>query len=180
MSNKGVLRMGTDDAEIMTPDDSMPPIPTTPPTDDVRTRKVVAIALAVVGVVLVFLGLVHFAGLPLILEASKNGAINLPSIEDKGLGFHLIREQVANGLLMVGVDRCVFGAILLLCGPELRKGRRIAWRICMVIGLFTFVGYTALVWIIFEHFHLVPFVMPAMGLLILVPLWLARRSFTAE
>src|ERR1019366_6783341 len=120
-------------------------IPTTTPTDGVRTRKIVAHSLAVVGVVMVLLGLVHFAGLPLILEANKSGAINLPSIEEKGIGFHLVQEQVANGLLMVGVDRCVFGAILLLCVPELRKGRKIAWRICMVIGLFTFVGYTALV-----------------------------------
>lgn len=74
------------------------------------------------------MGLVHFAGLPLILEANQNGTINLPSIEGKGLGFHLLREQVANGVLMVGVDRCVFGAILLLCVPALRKGSRIAWR----------------------------------------------------
>lgn len=162
----------------MTPDDDKPAIPT--PTDGVRTQKLVAHALAVVGVVLVLLGLVHFGGLPLILEANKNGTINLPSIEDKGLGVHLLREQVANGLLMVGVDRCVFGAVLLLCVPALRKGSRLAWRICMVIGVFTFVGYTALVLLIFEHFHVVPFVMPAMGLLILVPLLVARRSFTAE
>ena len=162
----------------MTSDDGKPLIPTT--SDDVGTRKLMAIFLAVVGVVMVLLGLVHFAGLPLILEANKSGAINLPSIEEKGMGFHLVREQIANGLLMVGVDRCVFGAILLLCVPALRKGSRTAWRICMVIGLFTFVGYTALVLLIFEHFHLVPFVMPAMGLLILVPLLLAWRSFTAE
>ena len=159
----------------MTPDDT-----TTTPADGTRTRKIVANTLGVVGVVMVLLGLVHFAALPLIMEANKNGTINLPSIEDKGLGFHLLREQVANGILMVGVDRCVFGAILLLCVPALRKGSRIAWRICVVIGLFTFVGYTALVLLIFEHFHLVPYLMPAMGLLILVPLVFARRSFTAE
>ena len=164
----------------MTPDDGKPLIPTTISTDDVRTRKIVAIFLAVVGVVMTLLGLVHFAGLPLIMEANKSGAINLPSIEEKGMGFHLVREQVANGLLMVGVDRCVFGAILLQCVPALRKGSRIAWRICMVIGLFTFFGYTALVLLIFEQLHPVPFVMPGMGLLILVPLFIARRSFTAE
>src|SRR5205807_3722025 len=134
-------------------------IPTTSP-DDVGTRKIVANTLAVVGVVMILLGLVHFAGLPLILEANKSGAINLPSIEEKGMGFHLVREQIANGLLMVGVDRCVFGAILLTCVPALKKGRRLAWRICMVIGLFTFVGYLSLVLLIFEQFHPVPFVMP--------------------
>src|SRR5437764_9602309 len=79
----------------MTPDDGKPLIPTT--SDDVGTRKVIAISLTVLGVVMVLLGLVHFAGLPLILEANKNGTINLPSIEDKGLGIHLLREQVANG-----------------------------------------------------------------------------------
>lgn len=159
----------------MTPDDT-----TTASTDCMRTRKIVSIALAVVGAVMVLLGLVHFAGLPLILEANKSGAINLPSIEEKGIGFHLVREQVANGILMVGLDRCVFGAILLLCVPALRKGSRIAWRIWVVIGLFTFVGYTALVLLIFEYFHLVPFVKPAMGLLIFVPLLFARHSFTVE
>lgn len=164
----------------ITPDDGRPVIPATTSPDGVRTRKLVANTLAVVGVVMVLLGLVHFAGLPLILEANKSGAINLPSIEEKGMGFHLVREQIANGLLMVGVDRCVFGAILLLCVPALGKGSRLAWRICMVIGVFTFVGYTALVLLIFEHFHLVPYLMPAMGLLILVPLLLARRSFTVE
>jgi hypothetical protein len=162
----------------MTPDNGKPATPT--PSDGVVIRKIIANALTVLGVVMVLLGLVHFAGLRLILEANKSGAINLPSIEDKGLGFHLVREQVANGLLMVGVDRCVFGAILLLSVPALRKGSRIAWRICVVIGLFTFVGYTALVLLIFEHFHLVPYLMPAMGLLILVPLLVARRSFTVE
>ena len=40
--------------------------------------------------------------------------------------------------------------------------------------------YSALVLLIFEHFHLVPFVMPGMGLLILVPLLIARCSFTVE
>jgi len=154
----------------MKPDNGKPAIPATTSTDGTKTRNVVGNTLAVVGVVMVLLGLVHFGGLPLVLEANKNGTINLPSIEDKGLGFHLLREQVANGLLMVGVDRCVFGAILLLCVPALRKGSRLAWRICTVIGLFTFVGYTALVLLIFEHFHLVPYLMPAMGLLILVPL----------
>src|SRR5438067_7421689 len=164
----------------MTPDDSKPAIPTTTPTDGTKTRKIVANMLAVVCVVMFLLGLVHFAGLPLILEADRSGAINLPSIEEKGMGFHLVREQIANGLLMVGVDRCVFGAILLLCVPALGKGSRLAWRICMVIGSFTFVGYTALVLLIFDSFHLVPYLMPAMGLLILVPILVARHSFTVE
>ena len=162
----------------MTHDDGRPAMPTT--SECVRSRKIVAHALAGLGAVMVLLGIVHFAGLPLILDANKNGTINLPSIEDKGLGFHLLRAQVANGVLMVCVDRCVFGAILLLCVPELKRGRRLAWRICMVIGSFTFVGYTALVWLVFERVHLPPLIMPAIGLLILVPLLFARRSFTAE
>ncbi len=136
----------------MTPDDDKPLIST--PTDGVKIRQIVANTLAVVGVVMVLLGLVHFAVLPRILEANKIGAINLPSIEEKGIDFHLVREQVANGVLMVGVDRCVFCAILLPSVPALRKGRT-ALPICIVIGLFTFVGYTALVLLIFEHFHLV-------------------------
>lgn len=150
------------------------------PPPSLKTRTVVAYTVGAIGVVMVLLGLVHFGGLPLILEANKNGTINLPSIEEKGLGFHLLREQVANGLLMVGVDRCVFGAILLLCVPELKKGRRFAWRICVVIGSFTFVGYTVLVLLVFERFHLPPFLMPAIGLFILVPLLVARRSFTTD
>src|SRR5947208_11357511 len=102
------------------------------PPPSLKTRTVVGYTVGAIGAAMVLLGLVHFAGLPLILEANKNGTINLPSIEDQGLGFHLLREQVANGVLMVGVDRGVFGAILLLCVPELKKGRRFAWRICVV------------------------------------------------
>ena len=48
-----------------------------------------------------------FGGLPLILEAAKSGGINLPSIEDEGAGFQLLREPVVYGLLTVGVDRII-------------------------------------------------------------------------
>ena len=147
-------------------------------TGATRTRKIVAHTLAVLGVVLVLLGLVHFVGLPLVLEANKNGATNLPSIEDTGVGYRLFREPVFYGLLSVGVDRCLFGVILLLCVPELKKGRSIVWRICMVIGLAMLLGYTPLIWTTFERLHLPPLVMPAIGLLIVVPLLLGRHSFT--
>ena len=113
------------------------------------------------------------------MEATQNGGINLPSVRDTGVGIHLSREPIIYGHLFMGVDTCVFGAILLLCAPELMKGRRSAWRICMLIGLIEFVGYT-LVWIIFERAYLRPLVIPAIGLLILVPLVLTRRVFTVE
>ena len=88
-----------------------------------RSRNVVATILAVVGAVLVFFGLVHtIGGLPLGLQAIRNGAINVPSIEDAGFGYHFIRE----------------------------------------------------------HVHWLPRVMPAIGLLIFVPLLLVRGSFTIE
>lgn len=143
-------------------------------------RKVVAIFLAVVGVAMIFIGLAHnIVGLRLVLEATQNGGINLPSIRDTGVGIHLSREPIIYGHLFMGVDTCVFGAILLLCAPELVKGRRSAWRICMLIGLTEFVGYTV-VWIVFEHAHLRPLVMPSIGLMILVPLVHIRRGFTIE
>lgn len=53
--------------------------------------------LAVVGVVLILLGLVHLAALPLVLQANKSGGLNRPSIEDVGMGFHLAREPVLWG-----------------------------------------------------------------------------------
>jgi hypothetical protein len=74
------------------------------------------------------------------LEANTNGGTNLPSFEEMGLGYHLAREPVLWGLLIVGVDRCLFGAILLFCVPDLKHGRKTAWRICMAIGLFIFLG----------------------------------------
>lgn len=148
--------------------------------DTDRTRKIVAYALAVMGVIMILLGLVHFLGLPMILEANKNASTGLPSIEEPGIGFRLTREPVFYGLMSVGVDRCLFGVILLLCVPALKEGRRFAWRICIVIGLFIFVGYTPLVWIFFERVHLAALVMPAIGLLILMPLLIGRRIFTVE
>src|SRR3954464_7192119 len=78
-----------EDGMTMTPDHGTPAIPTT--SGGVVVRKIVAHTLAVVGVVMVLLGLVHFGGLPLILEANSSDAINLPSIEKKGMGFHLVR-----------------------------------------------------------------------------------------
>lgn len=145
-----------------------------------RTRKIVANTLAVLGVALVLIGLFHvFASLPLVLEANKNGATNLPSIEE-GVSYRLFREGVFFGLLTVGVDRCVFGAVLLLCVADLKRGRKTAWRICLVIGLLIVVGYLPLVWITFERVHLPPLAMPAIGLLILVPLLLGRHSFSVE
>ena len=148
--------------------------------DTDRTRKIVAYALAAVGVVMILLGLVHFLGIPMILEANKNGTTGLPSIEETGVGFRLTREPVFYGLLSVGVDRCLFGVILLLCVPALKEGRRFAWRICVVIGLFMFVGNAPLIWLVFERVHLPVVVMPAIGLLILMPLLMGRRVFTVE
>jgi len=98
-------------------------------TGAMRTRKIVAHTLVVMGVVLILLGLVHFVGLPLVLEANKSGATNLPSIEDTGVGFHLTHEPVFYDLLTVGVDRCPFGAILLLCVPELGERHEIGYLI---------------------------------------------------
>ena len=131
------------------------------------------------GVVLVLLGLVHtIAGLPLILKAVNEGGINLPSIEDTGVRFQLLREPVVYGVLSLGVDRCVFGVILLLCVPELTKGSRLAWRICMAIGLLFVIGYTPLICIVFERAHLPALVMPVTGLAIVVVLLIGRRGFS--
>lgn len=146
-----------------------------------RTRRIVAYMLGSLGVVLVLAGLGHvLGGLPLVMEANKPGAINLPSFEDVGIGFHLAREPVLFGLLTVGVDRCLFGVILLLCVADLKSGRKVAWRICLAVGLLISVGYMPFVWIVFEHVHMAPLVMPAIGVLILVPLLLGRHSFTVE
>ena len=78
--------------------------------ENIRIRKVVAYTVATVGVAFVLLGLLHtIAGVPLVLEAVKTGGINLPSIEDTGVRFQLLREPVVYGVLSLGVDRCVFG-----------------------------------------------------------------------
>ncbi len=146
-----------------------------------NTRNGVAHTIAAVGVGYVLLGLVHtVAGLPLILTAVKNGAFNLPSIEDAGVGLQLLREPVVYAVLSVGVDRCVLGVILLLIAPELKKGRRLAWRIAMAIGLLLLFGYTPLIWIAFERVHLPALAMPVPGVLILVLLLLTRQSFNGE
>jgi len=62
--------------------------------------------MVAVGTVFVLLGLIHiFGGMTLILGAAKNGGVNLPSIEDEGAGYQLLREPVVYGLLSLGVDR---------------------------------------------------------------------------
>jgi hypothetical protein len=149
-------------------------------TRHMRSRGIVAAIVAVVGVAIVLLGLVHLAALPLVQEANRSGGINLPSIEDTGFRIQLNREMVLYGLLLVGVDRLAFGVILLLCVPALKKGRRLAWRIGVVIGSLIVVGYTPLVWVLFEGVHWQPLVMPALGLVIVVPLWIGHRGFTSE
>ena len=134
-----------------------------------------------VGTVFVLFGLIHiFGGMPLTLGPAKNGGINLPSIEDEGAGFQLLCEPVVYGLLSLGVDRIVLGMILLLSVPELKKGRRFAWRICMAIGFLLLVGNETLVWVSFERVHVLPLIMPAFGLIILVAILIGRRSFAVE
>lgn len=143
-----------------------------------RTRRIVAHTMATAGAIFVLLGLLHiFLSLPLILEAAKSGGINLPSIEDEGAGFQLLREPVVYGLLSLGLDRIVLGVILLLCVPELKKGSRFAWRICMAIGFLLLVGNVPLIWVSFERVHVLPLIMPAFGLIILSVLAVGRRSF---
>jgi len=137
--------------------------------------------MATVGVALILLGLVHtIAGLPLVTKAVEDGAINLPSIKETGVRFQLLREPVVYGVLSLGVDRCVFGVILLLCVPALKKGSRLVWRICMAIGSLFVVGYTPLICIVFEGVHFPALVMPAFGLAVVVVLLVGRRSFTVE
>lgn len=143
-----------------------------------RTRNLVANTIATVGTLFVLLGLIHiFGGLPLITNAAKSGGINLPSIEDEGAGFQLLREPVVYGLLSLGVDRIILGVILLLCVPELKKGRRFAWRICVAIGFLLLVGNLPLIWVSFERVHVLPLIMPAFGLLIMLTLLFGRRSY---
>ena len=149
-----------------------------PSSNDTKKRRLAANMIAVVGAILITLGLVHIiGGLPMILEAAKNGGINLPSIEDEVAGFQLLREPVVYGILSLGVDRIILGVILLLCVPELKKGSKFAWRICVAIGLLLLVGNTPLVYVSFERVHVLPLIMPAFGLIILVALLVGRRSF---
>ena len=78
----------------ITPNDGKPVIPTIS-RNGMKARKVVAISLAVVGVVTILIGLAHdIVGLPLVLEATQNGGINLPSVRDTGVGLHLSREPI--------------------------------------------------------------------------------------
>jgi len=153
-----------------------------PINHDPKNRKLVAYTMATVGAIFVLLGLLHiFAGTPLILKAAKSGGINLPSIEDEGAGFELLREPVVYGLLTVGVDRIIFGSmILLLCVPELKNGSRFAWRICMAIGFLLLVGNLPLIWVSFERVHVLPLILPAIGLIILVAFFFGRRRFAVE
>jgi len=144
-----------------------------------RSRTFAVSTVATVGVIFVLLGLVHtIAGLPLVLKAVEDGGINLPSIEDTGVRFQLLREPVVYGILSLGVDRCVFGVILILCVPELKKGNRLAWRICMAIGMLFVFGYTPLICIVFERANVPALVMPAFGLVIVVVLLVGRRGFS--
>ena len=146
--------------------------------DATRSRKLMANTMATTGVIFVLLGLVHiFGGLPIILEATESGGINLPSIEDEDAGLQLLREPVVYGLLSLGVDRIILGVILLLCFPELKKGSRLAWRVCMAIGFLLLVGNVPLIWVSFERIHVLPLIMPAFGLIILVAILVGRRSF---
>jgi hypothetical protein len=146
----------------------------------VRSRRVVASILGVVGGVSILLGLVHFVALPLVLEANRGAGTNLPSCEDTAVGFRLTREPVFYHFQMSGVDRLAFGTILLLCVPALRQGRKLAWRIGAVIGSFLAVGGTALVWALFPRIHPAPLFMPVLGSVVLVSLVLCRRGFTLE
>jgi hypothetical protein len=64
--------------------------------------------------------------------------------------------------------------------PALRQGRKLAWRVCAVIGSFLAVGGAALVWALFPRIHPAPLFMPVLGSVVLVSQVLGRRGFTLE
>ena len=127
-------------------------------------RRIAAIGCALAGAGLVVLGLLHCVlGVPSLQRAVERGLVS-PVVA----GPQMVSWIFSGGAM------CLCGALLAVWIPDLLRGRRLAWRSALVVGLFyVLVGLGAVLWVP----HPSVLVFSAVGASAAGPLFYARREF---
>lgn len=136
------------------------------PEEDLRrgSRNLGAWGAGLAGGVLAVLGVLHVVlGVPSLRRAVERG----------NLAPQLAGPQMVNWLFSGGTIS-LLGALLVLSVPELRRGRRAAWRSALSTGVyFLLVGVAAYAWVPRADVLIFAIV----GLCVAAPLALGRRAF---
>ncbi len=86
-------------------------------------------------------------------------------------------HQLVANVALAGLAFALFGVYLVLSAPELGRGKRAAWRIVVVIGLFLSVsGVAAYLWLPIKRV----LIFSVLGALLCGPLLLWRKEFMVE
>ena len=119
------------------------------------------------GLLLFGVGVLHdILNIPSLLRAIARGDVA------ERMGAQLVANVAFGGLALA-----LLGILLLLVAPDLAKGRRTAWRIGVVIGLFlVFDGIAAYWWLP----RAAVLIFSVAGALLCGPLLLWRRDFPAD
>jgi hypothetical protein len=88
------------------------------------------------------------------------------------LGAMLIANATVSGVALI-----LLGSFLLIVAPDLHKGKRLAWRLAFVIGMFLIISGLVGYW-----WQPVPAVLifSALGIVLTSPLLLWREHYVAE
>jgi hypothetical protein len=132
-----------------------------------RKRHTAQYMAFVVGALLSVLGIIH-------------DVVNIPALVraiDRGDIAERMGAQLMANVALAGLALTLFGIILVLIAPDLGKGKRTAWRIDIVIGLFlVLTGVAGYLWLPRERV-LIP---SGVGLLLSAPLLLWHKEFSVE
>lgn len=85
--------------------------------------------------------------------------------------------QLVANVAMAGIALVLLGLFLLIVASDLRRGKRLAWTVALVVGMFLIISGLAAYW-----WEPIPHVLvfSALGLVLTVPLLLWRRQFLLD
>jgi hypothetical protein len=130
------------------------------------------------GIILIITGLIHIClGTPQLIEAVSQGLIDLqPIAQIDWESQDLSREEIELVWIVFGLDITIFGLITIFLISELKKGRKMAWNISLIIGCFYLI-IGAIAALYFKAIHPADVLFPVAGLTILIPLIIYRKNF---
>jgi hypothetical protein len=132
-----------------------------------RKHRIAQYIAMIFGGVLVVIGIAH-------------DIVNLPALS-RALGRGEIAAkwypQLVANVAFAGMTLSILGLLLLLVAPGLKKGKLIAWRVALVIGVFfVFSGVAGYLWLPVASV----LIFPAFGALVCVPLIVWHKEFSAD
>lgn len=133
----------------------------------IRSHRVARSTALVIGGLLCIVGILHDAvNIPWLMRAIARGEISGRA-----------GPQLVVNVALAGLALSLMGVFLILIAPDLGMGKRTAWRVGTVIGLFLVVfGVGAYIWLPIAHV----LIFSVVGALICGPILWWRKDFRAE